>query len=75
VDKAMATARVWSSRTTIVGRALRRLRQPRAGYRLLALCAQSDAVIKGRVRGDPWLALTTVVLALCGPPDGRRRAA
>ena len=67
LERAMADQRVWSSRTTMVARAARRLRKSARAYRLLQLCAECDAVIKGQVyRADPWERLTTLVLALGG---------
>ncbi|MFK8017332.1 MAG: DNA polymerase III subunit delta [Gammaproteobacteria bacterium] len=67
LEKAMAAQRVWSSRTTMVARAARRVRRSDQAYRLLDLCAQCDAVIKGQhFKADPWERLTTLTLAICG---------
>jgi DNA polymerase-3 subunit delta len=67
LDGAMRAARVWSSRTTLVARAARRVRRTAQAYRLLDLCAQCEAVVKGRYKkADPWERLTTLVLALGG---------
>ncbi|MEO1576511.1 MAG: DNA polymerase III subunit delta, partial [Pseudomonadota bacterium] len=66
LDQAMAAQRVWSNRTTLVARAARRVRSADAAYRLLALCAQCDAAVKGQLYGvDPWERLTSLVVALC----------
>lgn len=68
LDRAMAAQRVWSTRTTLVARAARRVRYAHRAYGLLALCAQCDATVKGQVYGaDPWERLTTLVAALCDP--------
>ena len=67
LERAMAAQRVWSSRTTMVARAARRVRRSAQAYRLLDLCAQCDAVVKGQhFKADPWERLTTLTLALSG---------
>ena len=68
LERAMAAQRVWSNRTTMVARAARRLRRSATAYRLLALCAQCDAAVKGQMYGvDPWERLTALIAAVCHP--------
>lgn len=75
LDHALARKKVWSNRTTIMSRAARRIRSARNAYGLLQLCAQCDAVIKGRRTGDDWQMLAQLVIGLTGATGSGRRAA
>lgn len=66
VDNALARNGVWRRRQPLVKQAVRR-HSWRHLTRLLALCAEVDATIKGVRRGDPWQALTGLVLAAFEP--------
>jgi DNA polymerase-3 subunit delta len=69
LEQAVLAAGVWRSRVDAVVRALRR--QPPGGLtRLLGMARAADQVVKGARRGDPWLALHELTLALAGaaPP-------
>jgi DNA polymerase-3 subunit delta len=69
---AMGKARVWSSRAGLVARAVSR--HDGASLRALTrLAARADRFAKGSERGDPWQALTDLVVGFAGSP-GRRAA-
>ncbi len=65
VDQAMAQARVWDKRKGLLKQGLRRLRTAHLN-RLLALCQESDAAIKGANARDPWLLMEYILLACAG---------
>ncbi|MEM6639568.1 MAG: DNA polymerase III subunit delta [Pseudomonadota bacterium] len=68
LERAMAAQRVWSNRTTMTARAVRRVRSKTRAGEVLALAAQCDAAVKGQLYGvDPWERLTALVVALCHP--------
>jgi len=74
VDNALARLGVWRRRQPVLKQALRRF----AGHPfapLLAQAAEVDATIKGVVRGQPWEALTALVLTVLtlGRPAIRAR--
>lgn len=62
---ALRAARAWGSRQAALEKMVRRLTD-RAGERLLRELADIDALAKGLGEGDPWDALISVGLALCG---------
>lgn len=64
VDAALNTARVWSTRKSLVGRAARRTGSARRAHELLSLAATTDAAIKGQGPGDPWCGLRALLLGL-----------
>ncbi|MBT8136750.1 MAG: DNA polymerase III subunit delta [Gammaproteobacteria bacterium] len=68
IGDAMAQARVWSSRRTLVRRALDRHRKPGAFIRLLGIAARADRIAKGVEFGDAAAELTRLVAALAGTP-------
>jgi DNA polymerase III subunit delta len=69
IDNALARLGVWRRRQPILKRALQRFAsRPMAG--LLGRAAEVDATIKGVVRGDPWVALTGLVIAVFERPLG-----
>lgn len=62
---AMQSAKVWSSRRALVANALKRLK-PADWLALLPRAAHIDRVIKGRAKGDAWLEIERLTLAICG---------
>ncbi len=62
---AMRGVRVWGKRQSALERAARRIAPGQADPLVHAL-AGLDALAKGIGRGDPWDALTSTALALCG---------
>lgn len=60
-----AKARVWPKRQPLVSAALRRLR-PADISRLLLLCRDADAAIKGQGQGNAWLLLEQIGLGMAG---------
>ncbi len=62
---AMQAAKVWSSRRALVGNALKR-QKPSDWLALLSRAAHIDRVIKGRAKGDAWLEIERLTLAICG---------
>lgn len=60
-----AKARVWPKRQPLVAAALRRLK-PADINRLLRLCRDTDAAIKGQGQGNAWLLLEQIGLGLAG---------
>ena len=65
--EAAVLARVWQIRRPLVARALKRLSLA-ALYRLMRQAAKLDRVIKGQAKGDRWLELERLLLAMCGLP-------
>lgn len=65
IDQALSRARVWDKRKAQLKLGLRRLHSGHL-QRLLALCQESDAAIKGASGRDPWLLLEYVLLAFAG---------
>lgn len=63
--EAAVLARVWQNRRPIVARALRQHRA-RVWLRFLREAARLDRVLKGRARGDLWLELERLLLAVSG---------
>jgi DNA polymerase-3 subunit delta len=63
VDNALARLRVWRRRQPVVKQAVRRYGAPRIAQ-FLRQAADVDNVIKGAAPGQPWEALTALVLAL-----------
>lgn len=60
-----ALARVWQSRRSLVGKAIRRI--PMRGWlAFLRRAAVLDRVIKGQAPGDRWLELERLLLAVAG---------
>ncbi|NNF66072.1 MAG: DNA polymerase III subunit delta [Gammaproteobacteria bacterium] len=68
VVDAMARARVWSSRRTLIRRALDRHREPAAFTLMLNSAARADRIAKGVEFGDVAAELTGLVAALAGCP-------
>jgi len=66
VTDAMAQGRVWSSRRTLVRKALERHRHPQAFHAMLAITARADRIAKGAEFGDASAELTRLVAALSG---------
>ncbi len=71
-DAAMQAARVWGNRKALVGKALRSHSPSTFGH-LQQQVARADQMFKGIGRGDAWLLIEDVVLALAGKPVGRRQ--
>jgi DNA polymerase-3 subunit delta len=67
IDNALARLGVWRRRQPALKQALRRL-TGRSVAPLLAQAADVDATIKGIVRGQPWVALTGLVIAVTSRP-------
>jgi DNA polymerase-3 subunit delta len=65
IDQALAQAKVWEKRKGLLRQGLSRLR-PAHLNRLLVLCQESDAAIKGANDRDPWLLLEYILLACAG---------
>lgn len=65
LDQALQGARVWEKRRPLIKQALRRLRTAHL-QRLLILCQESDAAIKGVGTRDPWLLMEYILLASAG---------
>jgi DNA polymerase-3 subunit delta len=70
IDNALARNGIWRRRQPLVKQAVRRYEWRHLAH-LIALCAEVDATIKGTRRGDPWQAVTALVLAAFDPhaPD------
>ncbi|MGI9342611.1 MAG: DNA polymerase III subunit delta [Gammaproteobacteria bacterium] len=65
--QAMADARVWRGRQSLIGRAIRPLNEQ--GARALVMrAARTDRIVKGSLPGRPWNALLELTLALAGRP-------
>jgi DNA polymerase-3 subunit delta len=63
-ERVMAACRVWEKRKPMVRKGLR---QPAGYWRdLLARCADTDRVIKGLGKDDPWLLMQDIALGLAG---------
>jgi DNA polymerase-3 subunit delta len=65
IDQELTRARVWDKRKGLLKQGLRRLRAAHLN-RLLALCQESDAAIKGADSRDPWLLMEYLLLACAG---------
>ena len=65
VGKAMGDARVWRSRQSLIGRAVRS-RKPAAVQRLIGQAAATDRIVKSARRRQPWNALMELTLELAG---------
>lgn len=73
IDAALFKSGVWRSRHALVKQALARYR--RRDFRaLVAMAAEADATIKGAAPGEPWEALTGLLLAILWPPGAAARA-
>jgi DNA polymerase III subunit delta len=66
LDQALARSGVWRRRQPLVKQALRRYGVGRLGD-LLVRAAEVDATLKGLRSGEPWTALTDLLLALLMP--------
>lgn len=64
LEQALSTAKVWSNRKSLVGRAARRLRDTKHCVGLLELAAQTDASIKGQSGSNPWSGLRSLVVGI-----------
>ena len=64
-DAAMSKAGVWEKRKPIVGHALRNLSLTQL-RRLLRICHQSDILVKGIEKGNPWDHFEQIILGLSG---------
>jgi len=67
VDAAISSSRVWPKRKAIVARCLRSHRLESL-LQLQSEVSRIDKMVKGIGRGDPWIVLTDVMLALAGRP-------
>jgi DNA polymerase-3 subunit delta len=65
VDQALSVARVWPKRKSLFFGAVQRQRIDQIN-RLLTLCQETDAAIKGALQIDPWQRLVELTLGLCG---------
>lgn len=65
LGQVLAKARVWDKRKPPVSAGLKRLR-PTDIRRLLLLCRDADASIKGQGQGDAWLLLEQICLGMAG---------
>lgn len=65
LSQVFAKARVWPKRQPMIGAALKRL-QAADISRLLLLCRDTDAAIKGQGQGNAWLMLEQVGLGMAG---------
>ncbi len=74
IDRALLRHGVWRRRMPAVKRALGRF-DARRLKALLARAARTDTTVKGRTPGDPWVALTALVLAAVDPGSTARRVA
>ncbi len=66
IDNALARNGIWRRRQPAVKQAVHRLEWNHLTD-LMALCAEADNTIKGVTRGEPWQALTALVLAVFEP--------
>lgn len=73
LDNALARNGVWRRRHAAVKQAVRRLEWSRL-TRLMSKAAEVDGTIKGAAPGEPWQALTALVLEALGTPGGPARA-
>ncbi len=64
-DAAMSKAGIWEKRKPIVGKAIRHLR-PSHIEKLLYLCRQADAAVKGADNANPWELFEQITLSLSG---------
>ena len=74
VTKAMTDARVWRSRQSLIGRAVRSLDLKSAQQLLVGAC-HADRIVKGARRGQAWNALLELTLALAGDHEMRAETA
>ncbi len=65
IDRAMHDARIWRTRHDLYRRAAQDRSLPDVN-RLVRAAARSDLIVKGTRPGDPWKALTELVLELSG---------
>jgi DNA polymerase-3 subunit delta len=63
--KAMTDAGVWSSRQTLVGRAVRS-NDVGSAKKLVAKACVTDRIVKGARKGQPWNAIMELTIALSG---------
>jgi DNA polymerase-3 subunit delta len=68
--RAMTDARVWGSRQSLIGRAVRSLDLKSAQQLLVGAC-HADRIVKGARRGQAWNALLELTLALAGDHEMR----
>jgi DNA polymerase III subunit delta len=66
--------RVWPQRQALVKRALERYRFTQLTA-LLSQCAETDRIIKGVDRGQPWIELTNLVMAALAPTNANNSRA
>jgi DNA polymerase-3 subunit delta len=67
VEDALRAEQVWSSRQGPVRAALQRLRRAEIDA-LLVAAGRADLLAKGGLRGDPWIALESLVARMAGVP-------
>jgi DNA polymerase-3 subunit delta len=67
VDDALRAEQVWSNRQGPVRAALQRLQRTEIDA-LIVAAGRADLVAKGGLRGDPWLALESLVARMAGVP-------
>jgi len=72
--KAMTDARVWRSRQSLIGRAVRSLDLKSAQQLLVGACL-ADRIVKGARPGHAWNALLELTLALAGSHEMRAETA
>jgi DNA polymerase-3 subunit delta len=65
LPSAVRNVRIWGRRQTALERAARRIRSDQL-LPLLRALAKLDGLAKGLGRGDPWDAVVTVALEMCG---------
>ncbi len=63
--KAMSDAGVWRSRQNLIGRAVRSF-DLRSAKQLVAKARDTDRIVKGARRGQPWNAMMELTFALAG---------
>ena len=67
LDDALRAEQVWSNRQAPVRAALQRLRRPDIDA-LIVAAGRADLLAKGGLRGDPWIALESLVARMAGVP-------
>jgi DNA polymerase-3 subunit delta len=67
IDAALAKSGVWRRRQPLLKQAMRRFRSAEL-RELVAQAARLDATVKGAAEGEPWTALTDLVLAMLRRP-------
>jgi len=65
LEQALGAARVWPKRKSLFYAAVQRQRIDQVN-RLLIICQETDAAIKGALQNDPWQRLVELTLGLCG---------